>query len=391
MKKNLNNLEEIKIENISTIFDLIRNNEEITRVMISDMTDFTRMSVTRIVNLLMDKGMVYEDGEISASRGRPAKKLHIKEDALYSFTVYIDVDRIIVAVVNLKNEIIIKDIIDANVLFSMEDYIDNIYEIYKEWEIKNQSIFKEIKCISFACPGIVNPMNGEIEIAAQLEWRNAKVSQYASNKFGRMVIVDNDVKSALLGEVSSLNNKDDTIIAHMCIGYGVGVGLWIDGKILRGAHNNAGEIGHISIDNNGQLCKCGRKGCLDTVLNIDSLITRARLYDDKINSVSDIYKEYLNKKKWALEIVDDASRYFSIAINNIVYAYNPNKIIVGGKLFDMFPGILEIMVSSQHFKTYSEYINKIQIESSNMGEDSYLIGGAINSQRCAFESIFFSS
>lgn len=387
MEKNLNYIEEVKVENISLIFDLIRNNDEITRVMLADMTNFTRMNITRLVGILMDKGLVYEDGEITASRGRPAKKLHINPHTAYSITVNIDVDTITVAVVNLKNEIIIIETLDAKEQNSMEDYVDKVYEVYKEWKEKYPEAFKRVWCITFVSPGIINSETGEIILSAQLGWRKEKISDYAGKKFGMKVIVENDVKSALMGELAFTEKRDNPSIAYMAVGYGVGVALWIDGKILRGANNNAGEIGHISIDYNGEQCNCGRKGCLDTVLSIKSFIKKARLMDKSVKSIKDISERYHIGEEWAIELVDDASRYFSTAVNNIVYAYDPDKIIVGGLLFDMFPGILDIMMKSKHFKIYGEYIKNISIVPSVRGNEAYIIGGAIRGQGWMLEKM----
>ena len=387
MEKNLNYIEEVKVENINLIFDLIRSNDEITRVMLADMTNFTRMNITRLVGILMDKGLVYEDGEITASRGRPAKKLHINPHTAYSITVNIDVDTITVAVVNLKNEIIIIETLDAKEQISMEDYVDKVYEVYEEWKEKYPEAFKRVWCITFVSPGIINSETGEIILSAQLGWRKEKISDYAGKKFGMKVIVENDVKSALMGELAFTEKMDNPSIAYMAVGYGVGVALWIDGKILRGANNNAGEIGHISIDYNGEQCNCGRKGCLDTVLSIKSFIKKARLMDKSVKSIKDISERYHIGEEWAIELVDDASRYFSTAVNNIVYAYDPDKIIVGGLLFDMFPGILDIMMKSKHFKIYGEYIKNISIVPSVRGNEAYIIGGAIRGQGWMLEKM----
>lgn len=387
MGKNLNYIGEIKAENIIFIFDLIRNNDEITRAMLADMTNFTRMNITRWVGDLMDKGLVYEEGEITSSRGRPAKRLHIEPNVAYSISVSIDVDTITIAVVNLKSEIVIMESLDAEQELSMKDYVDKVYEVYKKWQLEYPSIFKKIGCITFVSPGIINSETGEIIISAQLGWRKEKISAYAREKFGLKVIVDNDVKSALMGELAFSNIEDKSTIAYMGIGYGVGAGLWMDGKILRGANNNAGEIGHISIDYNGEECNCGRRGCLDTVLSIKSFLKRAQSIDRKIRSIKDISERYYKGEAWAIELIDDASRYFSIAISNIVYAYDPDKIIVGGLLFDLFPGILDIMMRSKHFKIYGEYINNVEIVNASMGSNAYIIGGSIRAKDWILEKI----
>ncbi|MDO5726260.1 MAG: ROK family protein [Tissierellia bacterium] len=387
MNKNLNYIEEGKIENINLIVDLIRRNERITRVMLADMTKLTRMSITRIVALLLDKGIIYEKGEVSAARGRPAKMLHINPKRFYSLSINIDVDKVIMAIINLNQEIILRKTIDVKLENSMEDYVERIFKEFKIWEKEHFDITKKVECIVFISPGIIDPRKGEIVFSAQLGWKNENIVKYAKDKFGIKVLVDNDVKTALLGELAHLELTDKSNIAYMAIGHGVGVGLWLDGEILRGANNNAGEIGHISIDYNGELCNCGRKGCLDTVLSIKSILKKANNIDPKIESMEDIAKKFESKETWAIDLVDDMSRYFSIALNNIVYTYDPDKILIGGLLFERFPNILEIMTKSKYFKIYAEYIKNINIQSAKLGKQAYLIGGAIRAQDYLLEKI----
>nr|WP_312576055.1 ROK family protein [Sedimentibacter sp.] len=386
--KKINNLSDIKIDNINLIIDTIRNNKDITRIELAGLSGLSGMSITRIVSLLLENNFIYEGGEILNKRGRPAKLLHINPSALYTLTIYIDVNTLIIAVVDLNNIIILQSNINSNEINTMKDYIDAAYEGYKEMIKEHRDIQESIKCISIVCSGVVDNKKNEVIISAQLKWRNAKIGDYTRKKFGITTIVDNDVKSALIGEISYNRKYNDINLAYMDIGYGIGVGLWIGGQILRGANNSAGEIGHITIDYNGLQCECGRRGCLNTALNIKSFINRAREKDNSIKSIEDIVQKYKMQEKWAISLVDDVCMYFSIALNNIINAYDPAVIIVGGKFIDQFNGFLDIISSSQHFIQYGKFKIDADIQLSSMGEKSYIIGGAINSQRLIFNNLF---
>lgn len=388
MKKNPKNIDEIKIDNITSVFNLIRVHNGITRVMIAEKLSLTRMSITRIVGLLIEKNFVHEEGEIIPARGRPAKMLHINADAAYFFTANIDVDGISIAVLNLMNEICMETFIDAIRLQTMEEYVDSIHKVFKQWEMKHSDIFQKIKSVAFSTPGIIDPVKGEILISAQLGWKNVRIVEYATSRFNMKTIIDNDVKSALLGELSTYDMEKEENIAYICIGYGLGVGVWNEGKILRGAHNNAGEIGHISIDYHGKLCSCGRRGCLDTVLNINSILENAKVHDATIGTLEEVMHHYRKKDSWAMDLVDDVSMYFSMVVNNIIHAYDPEKIIVGGKLFTLFPEIRKPMLTSSHMDTNMKLSKNIRIEESRMGESAYLIGASINAQSWLFEKEF---
>ncbi|SCY78857.1 ROK family transcriptional regulator [Alkaliphilus peptidifermentans] len=387
MKKLPNNMMDIKIDNINTVFDLIRSYDEIARVKLAELTGLTRMSVTRIVGLLMEHNLVYEKGEILSGRGRPAKKLYVNAEAIYSLTAYLDVDDMRIAVVNLKNQFVFKTTVEAKSFTAMEDYVD---AVYREVSKLPYALIQKINTIAFVCPGIINPNNGEVVVSSQLKWRHAKLGEYAHFKFGKKTIVRNDVKSALIGEIAEIRDKESLNLAYMDIGFGVGVGVISDGKLLMGANNNAGEIGHITIDYHGRKCECGRIGCLNTVLNIQSILDSAFHRDQTIASIGDIVNQYRNQTPWALELIGDVCTYLSIALNNIIYAYDPCKIVLGGKFFDQFEDLLDIMLASEHFKMHNHYWSNVEIERSKKGDDSYLIGGAIDSQKWIFNQMFTS-
>lgn len=389
MKKILNNLADIKIDNINFIFDTIRNNDGITRGKIAKLSGLSTMSITRVVSLLLDNNFVFEDGEIIGSPGRPAKMLHVNPSAFYTLTIYIDVNMIILAVVDLNNLIVLQSNVNSCEINIMEEYIDAAYDEYLEMMREYSHIEQGIECISIVCPGVIDQQKGEVLISAQLKWRNSKIVDYTNQKFGITTIIDNDVKSALIGELTYAKEYRDIDLAYMDIGYGIGVGLWIGGQILRGANNSAGEIGHITTNHNGLQCECGRRGCLNTVLNIKSFLNRAKKHDDTIISIQDIAQKYKQGESWAISLVNDACMYFSIAINNILYAYDPAIIKIGGKFISQFEGFLDIVSSSKYYgNNYGNFNINADIEFSSMGDKSYIIGGAINSQKLLFKKMF---
>lgn len=388
MKRKINNLSDIKIDNINLVHDIIRDNDGITRIELARLTGLSTMSITRVVSLLMENGFIYEGGEISNRRGRPAKLLHINSQAIYTLIIYIDVNTLIIAVVDLNNNIVLQSDINTNEISTMEEYIDTAYKGYIKMTKDNTHIMKNIKLISIVCSGVVDTKKNEVIISAQLKWRNEKIVDYAKQKFEIDAIVDNDVKTALMGEMACDRKYKNINLAYMDIGYGIGVGLWIGGQVLRGANNSAGEIGHITIDNNGPECECGRKGCLNTVLNIESFLNNAKEYDDTIDSIKDIVEKYKEDEDWAISLVDDACMYISIALNNIINAYDPAVIKIGGKFIDQFDGFLDIVFKSSHYKNYRNFNINAKIELSSMGEQSYIIGGAINSQKMLFNRLF---
>lgn len=387
MRKIRNNMLDIKKENINTIFELIKSYDDISRVRLSELSDLTKMSITRIVTLLMENNLVYEKGEVPNGRGRPAKELYINKKAIYTLSIHLDVEDVKMAIIDLKNNFIYEKSLNARNLNTMEEYVDKVYE-----DCKNipKDLFEKIKIVSFICPGIINPNNGEVALSVQLKWKHEKLGEYGTEIFGKKVIVMNDVKAALKGEIANLVKRENLNLAYMDVGYGVGAGVINDGKVIYGANNNAGEIGHITINQEGKLCECGRRGCLNTVLSLGSILENAQLHDGEINKISDILDRHREGAIWTKNFIEDISTYLSIALNNIIYAYDPKEIILGGRFFEEFNSVIDIIFNSRKFIMNKHYWSDVKIRISTEKNSTHLLGGAISAQKLSINEIIES-
>ena len=300
-------------------------------------------------------------------------------------SIYLDVEDIKVAIIDLENNFIYEKSLDAKDLHTMVEYVDGIY---RSISTIDKDIVSRVKLVSFICPGIINPNNGEVAVSAQLKWKHEKLGEYASQVFEKKVIVINDVKAALKGEIAYLPNKDFLNLAYMNIGFGVGVGIISNGNIIYGANNNAGEIGHITIDYRGKECECGRRGCLNTVLNLESILENAKLQDASVTYVEDIIRRYEKGHIWTRDFIENISTYLSIALNNVIYAYDPEEIILGGKFFEDFENLINIILNSNNFIMHKHHWSDVKIRISDKKEKIYLLGGAIDAQKVFLNEIF---
>jgi len=123
---------------------------------------------------------------------------------------------------------------------------------------------QEIKGIGIACPGPLSPSQGVVIKAPMLQWENVPLAKLISDAFGLPALLENDANAAAYGEYRLGAGKGSDSMAYITVSTGVGCGLVLDGKVVEGAHEGAGEIGHLVIEKNGNPCPCGRRGCLET-------------------------------------------------------------------------------------------------------------------------------
>ncbi|MCT4563954.1 MAG: ROK family transcriptional regulator [Maledivibacter sp.] len=369
--------EYIKQNNLKMILDIIRNRRSISRAEIVKITNMSPTSVSRIVGKLIDLGLVRETETSSGGVGRKAILLDLNLESVITIGVYINKHIINVGIVNFGGEILYKNKIELNPKDICSDtLIDKACSLISD-TIKNSKIdSSKIIGIGVSLPGIINSKNGEVVFSAPLGWENVNVAQAIEGKLNIKTIVDNDVKLEALAESLYGVGKNSGKTALVNFGRGVGSALIIDGEIFRGVTNIAGEIGHITIDPNGILCECGRRGCLQTFIVEDNLIEEANKVR-KIVDVKEIFKAASIGESWAESILERAVTYMCITINNIVCMYNPDTIVLRGSLVEAYPEIIKEVEEKCKTSIWAPLRGTFKILYSELKSESDIIGPAI--------------
>src|SRR5699024_9962802 len=145
--------------------------------------------------------------------------------------------------------------------------------------------------IGVGVPGFIITEEGIVDEAVNIGWKNVNVKKELSTLSGLPVCVANDANTAVLGENwRGAGNQAKNVLA-VTIGTGVGGGIIVNGELVSGENGTAGEIGHSTVDLNGSLCNCGKKGCLETIASATGIVRQAQ-ESIKVNSSSVLAKLY---------------------------------------------------------------------------------------------------
>lgn len=366
--------EYIKQKNLKMILDIIKNSRSISRADIVKLTNMSPTSVSRIVGSLIDLGLVKETETYSNGVGRKAILLDLDLESVMTVGVYINKHVIKVGIVNFGGEILYKNILELNTRDIDSDMlIDKTCALIRT-TIEASSIDSEkIIGIGVSLPGIINSKIGEVVFSASLSWENVHIARAIKEKLSIRTIVDNDVKLKALAESVYGVGRDSGKTALVNFGRGVGSALIMDGEIYRGVTNIAGEIGHITIDPNGILCECGRRGCLQTFIVEENLIAEANKVKS-IDNIKEIFTAASNGENWAVSILERAITYMCITINNIVCMYNPDTIILSGSLIEVYPDILKAVEEKCKTLIWNPIRGSFKILYSELKSESDIIG-----------------
>jgi glucokinase-like ROK family protein len=201
--------------------------------------------------------------------------------------------------------------------------------------------------IGLGVPGLVDIRQGKLVFAPNLGWSNVPLRLMWSQRFNLPVFVENEANAAALGEYYFGAARNVSSFIYLSAGIGLGGGVLIDSKLFRGSSGYAGEVGHMTIDPEGELCGCGKRGCWETKVGPRAVLRRVRkvLTDGNRSMISDLAGGNLDSitidmvvqaarlgDDVAKEALQDVGKYLGIGIVNLVNIFNPDLIVLGGAL-----------------------------------------------------------
>lgn len=189
----------------------------------------------------------------------------------------------------------------------------------------------KIHSVGIGTTGICDSRHGVVIEGANIkDYKNIRMCEYVGAKLGKEAYLDNDANCAALGEYMAFGAKAQDFI-FVTLGTGVGGGVILGGKLLRGINGGAGEIGHITIDKDGELCNCGRRGCWERYASVSALVrqTKAAGFGNGATGRTAFEKAAAGDKK-AQSVIDNWLRYVSVGICSLVNIFQPEMIVIGG-------------------------------------------------------------
>ncbi len=191
---------------------------------------------------------------------------------------------------------------------------------------------------------------------------------------GTKLAIDNDVNCMALAEKKWGALKDIENGLCITIGTGVGGSLILNGKLFRGSNGFAGEIGHIIVKQDGWKCGCGKKGCLESMINKKAV--RKRAIKKGLGNISPQKVEELSEKgnKKAIKVYEETAQYLAIGLDNAIQLFDPEKIVLAGGISNSKVLLKETI---KQVKKLSVSGKKVFIQKSPLGKESVALGASI--------------
>ena len=253
-----------------------------------------------------------------------------------------------VALVDKSGSIVYSDTVPTRAEMGYEYTISNIIKAIQSLMKESKTSKDLIEGIGFGFPGQIDCDNGIVRLAPNIPgWIDIPIADIVSKEFGIPVKVDNDVRCAALAELNFGAGKGAKNMICITVGTGIGSGLIINGKLVRGASNAAGELGHIKLQmQDGPICGCGDTGCLEAFASGPAIVALAEEYIKGGKSTK--YRELANPDITpyivaeaakqgdvvAKKIFETIGNYIGIGLASVVNLLNPEKVVIGGGVAD---------------------------------------------------------
>ena len=201
----------------------------------------------------------------------------------------------------------------------------------------------ELRAVSIGLPAPIDRVSGQVGSEGILPgWRGVPVASAMEDALGARVLLDNTANLAALGEAKFGALQGVSTGVFIKASYGVGAGLILGGELFRGSAGTAGEIGHVTIDEDGPVCRCGNRGCLDTFVGSQAVLAALRGSHGAL-TFRDVIHRALDGDLGCRRVLEDSGRHIGVAVAGVVNLLNPEVVCLGGQVARVGEIILQPM------------------------------------------------
>ncbi|QAY70405.1 ROK family transcriptional regulator [Xylanimonas protaetiae] len=319
-------------------------------------TSLTRVTVSDLINVLMAEGLVEELGvQRGRGVGKPAILVGMRTDAYQIVAVDLSDDTVMRgAVLTLTGEAVVRRSL------AVDDRTgDELVALIARFARRLVAAATQpVIGVGIGAPGVIDE-DGRVHEAPNRRWTDLPLAAILSDRLGLPVQVANDADVAALGEYTYGGASDSLLV--LTVGQGVGAGLVVDGARVHGRNSAAGELGHVTVVDDGDACACGRRGCLETLLSAPNL---RRAVDGLDRAAADA-------------VLARVGRVLGTTLAPVVSALNLGEVLLSGPA-DLLDGALrEAAQATVAERTMPAVSAGLRLRMATLDEDVVLAGAAV--------------
>ncbi len=374
--------------NKALVLSLIHQQGTISRADIAKRTNLSRSTVSNIVNELLAAHLVEESGIGQSQGGRRPILIEFNYQTGYAVGVELGATHILVIVTDLEPHTIVELEHEFDLTIGPEAGLRQVIESVRQALAQAGVSLEQVAGVGLGVPGPVSHDMGSVAFPPIMPgWHGFPLRARLEEELGVTVYLDNDANLGALGEWAHGAGQGVDNLAYIKVGTGIGCGLLIDGQIYRGQSGSAGEIGHITIDENGPPCRCGNYGCLESMAAGPAIAHRAQLAIkagqetmlSKVKPVEEITAADVSRAAsqgdpLSLQLFHETGRHIGVALAGLINLFNPKLVIIGGGVAQAGDILLEPIRRSVQSHGLRTTVENCQIVQAQLGREATALG-----------------
>lgn len=356
--------------NLGTTLELVSSKGATSRAEIARQTGLSRAAVSSLVGELIESGLIRELGQGTSAGGKPPTLLALNERG--RDIVALDLGRrpFRGALVDLSGRIHERIEADAEPVAPVGDRAHQVaIELIESLIAKATA---PVLGIGVGTPGVIDP-DGTVLEAANLDWHELDLGSELRRRFDIPVSIANDAAMAALVEYRRRPTDRNLILVKL--GRGVGAGVVIDGTLHRGEHSAAGEIGHVRVRDDGEACRCGNRGCLETVASVPAILRRLGA-DPELQPWDALALAGLVGDEPVRRALAEAGRHLGMVLANVVALLDIGHVVLAPDLRNASDILIDEIRTELASRILPATADLVEIEATQLGGDLVLAGAA---------------
>jgi predicted NBD/HSP70 family sugar kinase len=378
-RRNAGALSSLRELNRLKVLDVVREQGVVSRAEIAVATGLARSTVSTLVGDLQRAGLVVEreDGrtEEASGSGRPPLMLSLDPGAGAVIGIQLDHDYVRVAIADLSLKLLAEGVTEGDVDHDAQAGLAAAASLADELLNKAGVAADRLIGAGIALSGPIDRSSGLISSTTILPgWVGVDAASWLTDRLGVPVQVENDANLGALAESVLGAGRGATEMAYVMLSSGIGGGLILGGRLYRGARGTAGEIGHVVVDESGHMCRCGNRGCLETLVGAGALTELLRRSHGDAITIEEVIALAGQRDPGAQRVIADAGRTVGRVLASICNEYNPERIVIGGELAAAGEVLLAPLREAISRYAIPAAVENLTVVSGQLGDRAELMG-----------------
>ena len=370
-------LQKIRRGNEKRVIEALKAHGTLTRAQLCQQSELSRTTMYRILRSLRDNEVISERicEHTTGVRGRPTSVLSLNPVMGAVLGIELGRSQAAVVVMNYAGA----KVGEGRVRFehtmewdeSMSALLSLVHEVGQELDGK----WSGLKQVFVGLHGLM-PSSENFVDSSERDTRIRSLITALDERLATPIMVESNTRLAAIAEYEARALENGNLL-YCHLSRGVGSALLIGGEAYRGSSNSAGEFGHMCVDPRGQPCRCGGRGCLETVVGIDHVLNRAQAIDGSIGTFNQLCTGHYRRSGSMRKMIEVTAQHLGQAVGNVCNVFDPGEVVLGGELVDLGDEFINSVRRSISRVVLMQVKEQLNVSVSRLGSDAAATGAAL--------------